>query len=284
MDGVSWQLRAPHDFAWLEALGKVFAVFDQQDSGNLSFGVATPSGKKFIKYAGAPTLAYSGDVQAAVARLQQAVRVYEDLQHPALIKLCGHGPAGQGYAALFEWNEGENLHPHWSFPPPAKYEHPDSPYYRYKQLPIMQRVCSVNEIFDFHEHVERQGYVAVDFYDGSILYDFNSNKTVVCDIDLYHKGAFVNRMGRLWGSSRFMAPEEFRLDATIDGITNVFVMGAVAFGLLGGECDRSLEKWEAGEELYKVAAKAVQTHRQDRYASVAELNRAWRQAQKGLHS
>ena len=32
-------------------------------------------------------------------------------------------------------------------------------------------------------------------------------------------------MGRLWGSSRFMSPEEFELNAIIDSRTNVFNMG-----------------------------------------------------------
>ena len=42
-------------------------------------------------------------------------------------------------------------------------------------------------------------------------------------------------MGRLWGSSCFMSPEEFELNAIIDERTNVFNMGAMAFSLLGGE-------------------------------------------------
>lgn len=42
-------------------------------------------------------------------------------------------------------------------------------------------------------------------------------------------------MGRLWGSSRFMSPEEIELGAKIDERTNVFNIGAIAFGLLGGE-------------------------------------------------
>ena len=32
----SFQLKEHHDFRWLEEMGEVFAVFDQQDSGNLS--------------------------------------------------------------------------------------------------------------------------------------------------------------------------------------------------------------------------------------------------------
>ena len=37
------------------------------------------------------------------------------------------------------------------------------------------------------------------------------------------------------GFLRFMSPEEFELNATIDERTNVFNMGAMAFSLLGGE-------------------------------------------------
>lgn len=39
IDAVIFQLQEACDFAWLTKLGKVFKVFDQQDSGNLSFGV-----------------------------------------------------------------------------------------------------------------------------------------------------------------------------------------------------------------------------------------------------
>ncbi len=40
-------------------------------------------------------------------------------------------------------------------------------------------------------------------------------KRKFCDIDLYSKKPYVNKMGRLWGSSRFMSPEEFELNAMI---------------------------------------------------------------------
>ncbi len=56
------------------------------------------------------------------------------------------------------------------------------------------------------------------------------------------KKPYVNKMGRLWGSSRFMSPEEFELNAIIDSRTNVFNMGAIAFAILGGGKDRSFTK------------------------------------------
>jgi serine/threonine-protein kinase len=64
----------------------------------------------------------------------------------------------------------------------------------------------------------------------------------------------VNDIGEnFWGAKRSKAPEEFELGAPIDAKTNVFTMGAIAFGLLGGEMDHSYSKWEAGKRLYEVA-------------------------------
>ena len=117
--------------------------------------------------------------------------------------------------------EGECLHSHWSFPPPAKYEDPRSPYAKFRQLPVQTRIQAMERILDFHIQAERKGYVAVDFYDGSLIYDFAAKEIHICDIDLYHAGAFTNTMGRMWGSSRFMSPEEYELGAPIDAVTNV---------------------------------------------------------------
>ncbi|HEU5140782.1 MAG TPA: serine/threonine protein kinase [Bacillales bacterium] len=279
MDDVSFQLREPHHFDWLRDLGRVFRVFDQQDSGNLCFGIVGDGGRRqFVKYAGARTLNYEGDPKDAVDRLKQAVPVYEALEHPNLIELTAHFEAGSGYAAVFEWFDGEGLHPHWAFPPPAKYNHPDSPFYRYRQLPVGQRLASLDNIFSFHVQVESRNYVAIDFYDGSLLYDFQNGITKICDIDMYHRKPFTNAMGRMWGSSRFMSTEEFTLGAEIDGRTNVFNMGATAFVLLGGGLDRSFSGWEASRELYDVAFRAVEDDRDRRYPSVDAFYLAWKKA------
>lgn len=278
IDEVSFQLKKPHPLEWLSAWGKVFAVFDKQDSGNLSFGVEKDGVRRFIKYAGAATTEFEGEPAEAILRLKQAVQVYEDLDHPSLVRLLSHFEAGPGYAAVFEWFDGESLHPHWAFPPPAKYEDPRSPFYRYRRLPLEKRLASYRAILDFHVHVEEKGYIAVDFYDGSVLYDFAADTTKICDIDLYQKAPFENRMGRLWGSSRFMSPEEFEYGAAIDGVTNVYNMGATAFFIFGGELDRSYDQWDAGRSLYDIALKAVHAERAGRYASVADFASAWDKA------
>lgn len=110
------------------------------------------------------------------------------------------------------------------FPPPDKYKNPNSPFYKFKHLPVIKRIQSLNSIF-LSIHMSKRKLRSDRFYDGSILYDFHTNETKICDIDLYSKKPFVNKMGRLWGSSRFMSPEEFELNAIIDSRTNVFNMG-----------------------------------------------------------
>ncbi|TVX93538.1 serine/threonine protein kinase [Paenibacillus agilis] len=280
LDEVEFQLQNEHDFGWLSKLGRVFKVFDKQDSGNISFGVERNGEKIFVKYAGAQTEHYSGITDTAVASLKAAIHLYEKLRHPTLIRLIDHFEVGSGYAAIFEWVEGESLHPHWAFPPPAKYTHPDSPCYRFKQLPVETRLASLERIFDFHVHVEASGYVAVDFYDGSLLYNFTTNEMKICDIDYYQKKPLINKMGKFYGSKRFMSPEEFTLGAPIDERTNVFTMGAMAFALLGGELDRSFSKWDAGKLLHEVAVRAVNEDRELRFASVAAFKAAWDHAIK----
>lgn len=276
IDNVSFDLQEQHDFTWLQSLGTVFCVFDQQDSGNISFGIENNGIKHFVKYAGCRPLAFSGEPIDAISRLSTAISLYKTLKHPYLINLINHFKPNNGYAAIFEWFKGECLHSHWLFAGKAKQTHPESPFYKFKQLSVEKRLQALNTIYEFHKFVESQGYVAVDFYDGSILYDFSTDVTKICDIDFYRPAPSVNDMGEnFWGARRFKSPEEFILGAPIDAKTNVFTMGAIAFGLLGGEMDHSFSKWEANKSLYEVALRAVSKERERRYITVSEFKKAW---------
>lgn len=129
IDAVSFQLQEPCDFTWLKELGNVFKVFDQQDSGNLSFGVEKDGKRYFVKFAGAKPLTYEGNAQEAVSRLMEAIPLYDALKTDALITLVSHFNVGNGYAAVFDWAIGECLHSHWLFAGEAKLSHPDSPFF-----------------------------------------------------------------------------------------------------------------------------------------------------------
>jgi serine/threonine-protein kinase len=46
IDGIQFKMRKEFDFSFLELIWKVYKVFDDQDSGNISFGI----GEKFVKF------------------------------------------------------------------------------------------------------------------------------------------------------------------------------------------------------------------------------------------
>ncbi|MBA2174227.1 serine/threonine protein kinase [Halobacillus locisalis] len=280
IDHVTFNLQEPHDFSWLSSLGTVFEVFDEQDSGNLCFGVQKDGNKQFVKYAGAKPVDYKGDPADAVERLKQAIPVYKDLPHEHLISFHDDFSTSEGHVAIFDWFNGECLHSHWSYPPPAKYNHPDSPYYKFKQLPIEDRIKAFDEILSFHVYVESKGYVAVDFYDGSLLYDFDTNTMKICDIDFYTKSPVINKTGDFWGSRRSKAPEEYQKGAVIDTRSNVYTLGAIAFSIFGGETDRSFDRWDAGERLFQVVSKAVSEERWSRFDSLREFQDIWNQVKR----
>jgi len=59
IDGVRYKLKEPFDFSFISKYGKVFQVFDGQDSGNICFGVEKDGRRYFVKFAGAPTAEYT---------------------------------------------------------------------------------------------------------------------------------------------------------------------------------------------------------------------------------
>ncbi|MGN7478773.1 phosphotransferase [Solibacillus silvestris] len=267
INNIPYKLKAPFDFSFMEKYGEVFKVYDDQDSGNICFGVKNGDGKYFIKFAGAPTAKYSGKTEDAVDRLKATVAVYEELAHPHLIKFMRAEEAGKGFAVIFEWTDAECMGK--MYPQSRK---------KFIQMSDSTKLEVFNDILAFHIDVVKKGYVAIDFYDGSILYDFHAKKTIICDIDFYTTMPYINVTGRMWGSERFMSPEEFMLGASIDEVTNVYLMGATAFALFGGEKDRSIEKWRLGSELHSVALKAVNDDRNRRQQSLLDFEAEWKRA------
>mgnify|MGYP000930058854 CR=1 FL=1 len=166
-------------------------AFDQNDSGNISFGLITDQKQKvFLKYAGARTVNHDGEPTQTIERLRKATKAYDDLRHPVLVKLIDQCDTPSGFAALFEWADGDCLHAHWNFARYPKYQHPQCPSYRLRNLPINLRLDTLHQIFEFHEYVAQKGYVAIDFYDGCIMYDFATDRLTICDVDFYEKAPF----------------------------------------------------------------------------------------------
>lgn len=265
-DGMPVQLRAPHDLSFTARWGRVFAVLDQQDSGNLCLGVDGPGGRVFVKYAGAPTMRYDGAISTAVANLRRSAEVYRDLAHPTLVTLREAVDVGAGHALVFDWTDAT--------PVGRQYERS----HVVRSLPLPARADAVRQILDFHVHAAARGWAAIDLYDGSVMVDAGTGRVVLCDLDLYERGPTVNRMGRMWGSTRFMSPEEYRLGAPIDEVTNVFALGALAHTFLGDDATKSREAWVGSGAQFDVAARAMRPEREARWPSIAALAEAWRSA------
>jgi serine/threonine-protein kinase len=142
-------------------------------------------------------------------------------------------------------------------------------------LPADEIAAAIDTILDVHERLCGAGWVACDFYDGAVIYDFAARRTWLIDLDTYRLGPFVNEMGRMFGSSRFMAPEEFERGATIDQRTTVFTLGrTISVFLGGGDLDRGA--FRGTEPQYRAMVTACQPNRAARFQSVSDLVEAWR--------
>lgn len=295
VDDVTFSLRSPADLTWLTALGRVFQVFSQNDSGNISFGVDTGHGKLFVKAAGLSTLESACTPQEAAANLKAAMQVYEDIRHPSLIRLRSHYPAEGLYISIFDWAEGQCLYDHWNFDYYAAHPEVTPPAQRFKELPNPEKLAACQTLFSFLEETAKSGYVAVDFYDGSILYDFRTSRLTICDIDLFTRAPSINTRGEgYYGSKRLKAPEEYILGAAVDERTNVFTLGALLLGFFGDftpeERQRCYQEnrftpcppsaWGLGPASYRAACQAASPQPSARFATIAAFAAAWAQALK----
>lgn len=271
VDGLFYKLKGPFDFGFLKKFGTVFKVFDDQDSGNICFGIKQEDGRKiFVKFAGAPTEQFNGEPKNAIQNLQSSAFVYESLHHENLIKYIKSEEIGSGFAMIFEWCDGECMGR--MYPASRK---------KFIDMKIELKLKVFDDILSFFLYMASEKFVAIDFYDGSILYDFNKNKTIICDIDFFRKMPVVNDMGRMYGSSLFQSPEELKLGDVIDEISNVYTLGATAFALFA-DFDRTGKKWILSSNSLKVAQKAVLEERNNRQQSIHEFIIEWKNSLKTL--
>ena len=265
-DGVPYRLKEPFDFGFLKKYGRVFKVYDDQDSGNICFGLEKDGQRVFVKFAGAPTYRSLITAEEAVENLKKPVHLYKELAHQSLIRLIEAEEMGGGFAMVFEWTEGISMGRMY----PAQHK-------RFMALPTETRLQIFKDIVEFHIYAAACGYAAIDLYDSTVMYDEKTSRTVLCDIDFYRKAPFENDMGRMWGSALFMSPEEYTLGAIIDEVTNVYTLGAMAFGLFA-DYKRDEESWTLNRALYAVAKKATEDDKKARFQSLSALLAAWETA------
>nr|AGZ94034.1 serine/threonine protein kinase [Streptomyces sp. MMG1612] len=260
LDAVSVDLLEPY----LTDVGEIFRAFREQDSGCVSYGVEVAGERWFVKGSTTP---------AAAESLRRAVHVHSVTQHPAIIPLRHHFAVRDGLALVHPWVDGQVL-----YQPTARRhggrDAPDSPMARFRSLPVEEILRAVDAVLDAHVAVERAGLVAVDFYDGCLLYDFDGRRMRLCDLDEYRPGPFTLTADRLPGSRRFMSPEEFTRGAVIGTRTTVHTLGrALRLLLDAGDEERC---WRGDSAQLAVIERATSADPALRHPTVEALTRHWR--------
>lgn len=284
IDNVEFKLREYQDFTWLNKYGKVFLVIDETGSGCISFGIEKDNKKYFFKIAGAKTVEAEISEEESIKLLKEAVIKYKDIKHDNLIKYIDSFDYKNFFAVIYEFAEGECLFDHWNF---EKYKITKeiTPLMKFKRLSVEKRMYVVEKLFSFFETFIDCGYIAVDFYDSSIMYDFEKDNVTFCDIDLFRKLPAINDLGKdYFGTKRLKAPEENKLGAVIDELTSEFTLGAIIFDIFsnvennderyekGMFVPNDFEDFELSKEVYEILMKATSYERNDRYGSIKEFH------------
>jgi serine/threonine-protein kinase len=232
-----------------------FAVFDQQDSGCVSFGVAKGGRRLFVKTA---------VNESGRESLRRAATFHGSVKHPAIVRPVDVIDTSAETVLVYPWVEGVVLNS-------ATVTGSDrSGLARFQQLPTPDVEAALDVILTAHLAVVAAGFVAVDLYDGCFLYDFDRGAMHLIDLDEYRRGPFTFTEDRLPGSLRYMAPEELRHRATVDERTTVFNLGRTITWLL-----ESPHGWRGAPTQRAVAERATSHEPADRYATVALLVDAW---------
>ena len=255
---------------WLESVGGIERAFRAQDSGCVSYIVTAAGERLFVK---------SARTALARASLERAETLHRAIRHRALPPLLRTGASLEGPFHVYEAVPGEVLYDDVTMEGDAGRRHPDSAHACFRSLPVGRILDVLDTIFEVHVLLAEAGFVAVDFYDGSILYDFKEHQTWLCDLDEYRPGPFVLEETRLPGSSRFMAPEEFVRGSRIDQRANVFALGRTAAVLLGDGHVGS-PAWRGSDECEAVARRATALNPEDRFHSVSAFRDAWADARR----
>ncbi|GAB3913323.1 serine/threonine protein kinase [Microlunatus endophyticus] len=274
---------APADF--VAQHGRIETEFSYltQDSGNVSWIVDAPEGHLFVKTAGTDgpprgaTTPYF-DRAGRVGLLRNAVELAKSCDHPALPTLLNVIESADGPMLVYEAVPGELI---GIVTPGAsaaeRRADPASAYQRFAHLPAEDQLGVFDTLIDLHRALAAVGWVAGDLYDGCLIVDFATMRLRVVDLDSYRRGPSRNDMGRMFGSTRFMAPEEFERGAPLDERTTVFTLGRLVCHF-GTRLTEDPGRFCGPTALWEVVDRAIRPEPQDRYPSVADFTAAWRSA------
>jgi hypothetical protein len=246
---------------WSWQVEDAFTVFDQQDSGCLSWGVERDGRRWFVK------TARTIEARASLAR---AAALHAAVRHEALVapELVVDGL--DGATLVYPWRDGRVLNSSTASGSDRSARR------RFQARPLRSAERALDRVLDVHLAVAAAGWVTCDLYDGCFLFDDDADVMHLVDLDEYRPGPFVLGTDRLPGSERYTAPEERRRGATIDHRTSVHALGCAVRELLDGP-----DGWRGNRDQQGLVERATARDPDRRYATVADLVTAWRAAKPG---
>jgi serine/threonine protein kinase len=253
---------------FLPTVGRVVRRFGERgDSRTTIVGVETDAGPVVVKHA---------TDQESVGWLESAIRFHAAVVHRWITPIIHHVRTPAGLAIVQPWAVGEVLHDPFDPTVPER-DAPGSPYQRFLALPVPEIIEALTQLIEAHLAVAEAGFVAVDLYDGCLIYDVDHQQLSLIDLDLYRPGPYVLDADRQYGSTTFMAPEEWQRGATIDERTTVYTLGRFILVLLGASRHGAPERaaFRGNDQVFELALRACATDPADRFASVADLHHAW---------
>lgn len=261
--------------------GTIVAEFNHlsQDSGNVSWLVETAAAARLLVKTAGPTgfqppgtpIPYF-DHGGRVRLLRNAIDLARSCRHPALPRLLNVIESPAGPVLIYAGVTGEPVGV-----AERRRTDPATSYQRFAHLPADRLLGVFDALLDVHAALAGAHWVACDLYDGSLIVDFETGRLSVVDLDSYRRGPSTNDMGRMFGATRFMAPEEFELGAAIDERTTVFTLGRIVWHF-GTRLTERLEDFCGPPPLAHVIQQACHPSQIDRPSSVAEFVNSWRNA------
>ncbi len=151
-------------------------------------------------------------------RFFQEARAAGRLNHPNIVTIYDAGQAdGVAYIAM-EFLEGTNLRDILDKQPP---------------LPIARIVEITGQIARGLAFAHEQGVIHRDIKPANVIV-LRNRRPKITDFGIARLCEADGRSGERAGSPKYMAPEQIRADATIDGRADVFSLGAMVYEMLTG--------------------------------------------------
>ncbi|HQR16767.1 MAG TPA: protein kinase [Gemmatimonadales bacterium] len=156
-------------------------------------------------------------------RFLAEIKVTAHLQHPHILPLFDSGASDGFLYYVMPYVEGETLRDRLD---------------RDRQLPIQEVVRLVRAVADALDYAHRHGVVHRDIKPENIL--VHEGQPLIADFGIalaltQANGSRLTETGLSLGTPHYMSPEQATGDRQIDGRSDIYALGAVAYELLAGE-------------------------------------------------